>query len=250
MALLNNVIPFTLLVWGQTRVASGAASIILATTPIFTTILAHYFTTDEKMTTARAVGVGFGVFGVFVMLGTASLASLGGNFIGELAIVASAFAYGASSVFARRFTTLGIPPLAVSAGLLSCSTVMLFPILLVVDRPWTLPWLSLRGGPLRPRLRAILATALAYILYFRIVATAGATNLMLVTFLMPVTAILLRRVRAARNPRTAPHRRHGADRDRPCSPLTDGCCGCSAPSGHSRRNSCSKRRAAARLFTT
>lgn len=190
MALLNNVIPFTLLVWGQTRVASGAASIILATTPIFTTILANYFTTDEKMTPLRAVGVGFGVFGVLVMLGTASLTSLGGNFIGELAIVASAFAYGASSVFARRFATLGIPPLAGSAGVLTCSALILFPVALVADRPWMLPWPSLEviSSVLA---FALLATALAYVLYFRIVATAGATNLMLVTFLMPVTAILL-----------------------------------------------------------
>jgi drug/metabolite transporter (DMT)-like permease len=190
MSILNNVVPFTLLVWGQTRVASGAASILLATTPIFTTVMAHYFTTDEKITAARGIGVGFGVLGVAVMLGTASLSTFGGSFVGELAIVGAAVAYAASSVFARRFNRLGIAPLATATGLLTCSTVMLFPIALIVDRPWTLPWpgmdviLAVIGF-------ALVATALAYILYFRIVATAGATNLMLVTFLMPVTAILL-----------------------------------------------------------
>jgi drug/metabolite transporter (DMT)-like permease len=190
MALLNNVIPFTLLVWGQTRVASGAASILVATTPIFTVVMAHYFTTDEKMTTARGAGVVFGVIGVFAMLGSASLSSLGGSFIGELSIVGAAFAYAVSSVFARRFNKLGIAPLATATGLLTCSTFMLFPIALIVDRPWNLSWpghevvLAVTGF-------ALLSTALAYILYFRIVATAGATNLMLVTFLMPVTAILL-----------------------------------------------------------
>ena len=190
MALLNNVIPFTLLVWGQTRVASSAASILLATTPIFTSIMAHYFTADEKMTSTRAAGVAFGVFGVFVMLGSASLSSLGGSFVGELSILASAFSYAASSVYARRFNKLGIAPLATSTGLLTCSTFMLFPIALIADRPWHLPWPSLEVV-LAVVGFALLSTALAYILYFRIVATAGATNLMLVTFLMPVTAILL-----------------------------------------------------------
>ena len=190
MAFLNNVIPFTLLVWGQNSVPSGAASIILATTPIFTTILAHFCTSDERMTAPRAVGVTFGVLGVFVMLGSASLASLGGSFFGEVAIVGAAFAYACSSVFARRFSKLGLAPLVTATGLLTCSTVILFPVAMVIDRPWNLPFpgievvLSVVGF-------AVLATAFAYLLYFRIVATAGATNLMLVTFLMPVTAILL-----------------------------------------------------------
>ncbi|HVG52138.1 MAG TPA: DMT family transporter [Xanthobacteraceae bacterium] len=190
MAILNNVIPFVLLVWGQTRVASGVASILIATTPIFTTILAHYVTSDEKITVLRAVGVFFGVAGVVVMLGTAGLSSFGGNFLGELAILGAAVSYAASSVYARRFNKLGISPLASATGLLITGSVLIFPIMLVTDHPWTLPLpgvtviLAVLGF-------AVLSTAIAYIFYFKIVATAGATNLMLVTFLMPVTAILL-----------------------------------------------------------
>ena len=190
MAILNNVIPFVLLVWGQTRIASGVASILLATTPIFTSVIAHYATSDEKLTALRAGGVAFGVLGVVVMLGAAGLTSLGGNFLGELAILGAAVAYGASSVYARRFNKLGISPLASATGLLIAGTAMIFPIALIVDRPWELPMpgLAVTGAIIG---YAVLSTSIAYILYFKIVATAGATNLMLVTFLMPVTAILL-----------------------------------------------------------
>jgi drug/metabolite transporter (DMT)-like permease len=188
MAIVNNVIPFTLLVWGQTRIASGVASILIATTPIFTSILAHFATSDEKLTALRGFGVAFGICGVAVMIGGASLAYLGGSLLGELAVLGAAVAYACSSVFARRFNAMGVAPLASATGLLIASTVLMLPIALITEQPWTLGWPGY-DVILGVIAFALLSTALAYILYFRIVATAGATNLMLVTFLMPVVAI-------------------------------------------------------------
>ena len=190
MAIVNNVIPFVLLVWGQTRIASSVASILIATTPIFTSILAHFTTRDEKLTPLRAVGVAFGVCGVAVMLGTSALTALGGSFAGELAVLGAAVAYAVSSIYARRFNALGVAPLPAAAGLLSVSAMMILPIALIIDRPWALAW---PGGDVVLAVLGfgILSTGLGYILYFRIVATAGATNLMLVTILMPVTAVML-----------------------------------------------------------
>jgi drug/metabolite transporter (DMT)-like permease len=190
MGIINNVIPFTLLTWGQIYVASGVASILNATTPIFTALIAHVATTDEKLTANRALGTLLGLIGVAVMIGGSALGDMTHHFAGELAIVAAAVSYGFSGVFARRFSAIGVPPLASATGLLTASSIMLAPAMLIVDQPWLhgSPSLPVAGAVLSS---AVLATAIAYLLYFKLVATAGANNLMLVTFLMPVTAIAL-----------------------------------------------------------
>jgi len=190
MGIINNVIPFTLLTWGQMYVASGVASILNATTPIFTALIAHVATTDEKLTANRALGTVLGMVGVAVMIGGSNLSGMTRDLAGELAILAAAISYGFSSVFARRFSAIGVSPLAGATGLLTASSAMLVPAMLIVDQPW------LRARPSLPVVAAILSSAvltttIAYLIYFRLVATAGATNLMLVTFLMPVTAITL-----------------------------------------------------------
>ena len=190
MGLLNNVIPFCLIVWGQTQIASGLASILNATTPLFTVLVAHVLTADEKMTGARLAGVTIGFAGVAVMISPAALSGLGGNVWAQLAVLGAAVSYAFASVFGRRFKTMGVAPLMTATGQVMASTVMLIPLALLVDRPWTLPvpslstWGALAGI-------ALLSTALAYVLFFRILSAAGATNLTLVTFLVPVSAILL-----------------------------------------------------------
>ncbi|MGV1759193.1 MULTISPECIES: DMT family transporter [unclassified Rhizobium] len=191
MGFLNNVIPFLLIVWGQTHIASGLASILNATTPLFGVVVAHFLTADEKMTGNRLIGVIVGFAGVALMIGPSVLASLGGsNALAQLAVLAAAFTYSLAGIFGRRFRRMGLAPIIPAAGQVTASTVLLLPIALFVDRPWTLAipssetWLALAG-------LAILSTAIAYVLFFRILATAGATNLMLVTFLIPVSAILL-----------------------------------------------------------
>lgn len=190
MGLLNNVVPFTLIVWGQVHIASGVAAILNATTPLFTVIVAHFLTTDEKMTGGRIVGVLVGLAGVIVMIGGAASHTLGVNVIAQCAVLAAALSYAFAGVFGRRFRTMGVAPLVAATGQLAASTLVLLPLLLLVDRPWTLSTLSVEAVAALAGL-SLLSTAVAYVLYFRILATAGATNLLLVTFLIPVTAILL-----------------------------------------------------------
>lgn len=190
MGVLNNVIPFSLIVWGQTHIASGLASILNATTPLFAVIVAHMLTEDEKMTGGRLVGVLVGFAGVALMIGPSVLSDLGTNVLAQLAVLGAAVSYAFAGIWGRRFRRMGLPPLLPAAGQVTASALIMLPVALVVDRPWTLAvpsqeaWLALFG-------LAVLATALAYVIFFRILATAGATNLMLVTFLIPVSAILL-----------------------------------------------------------
>lgn len=190
MGLLNNVLPFVLIVWGQHRIASGLASILNTTTPLFTVLVAHMLTPDEKLTPLKDVGVVVGFVGAAVMIGPDALGGLGSGVLAQFACLAAAVSYAFAGIFGRRFRSMGIAPLATAAGQVSASTVLLFPIMLLVDHPWTLamPHAATWGAVLGV---GLLSTALAYVLYFRILATAGATNLLLVTFLIPVSAILL-----------------------------------------------------------
>ena len=190
MGLLNNVFPFTLIAYGQSHIPSGLASILNATAPLFTVVVAHLMTADEKMTPARIAGVLVGFAGVVVMIGPSALANIGGELLPELACLTAALGYATSAVFARRFSRRGIPPMAIATGQMTTASLIMLPVWLLIDQPWTLPVPSL------PVIAAVLAlavlsTVVAYILYYRILATAGSVNLMLVTFLIPVTGILL-----------------------------------------------------------
>ncbi len=190
MGLLNNLVPFSLIVWGQGHIASGLASILNATTPIFTVVVAHYLTRDERMSLARVIGVLLGVAGVAVMIGTDVLGGLGTNVWAQVAILGAALSYAFAGVYGRRFQAMEVKPLHTAAGQVTASSVMLLPLALIVERPWTLSapppeaWAAMVG-------LAVVSTSLAYVLYFRILATAGATNVLLVTLLVPVSAIVL-----------------------------------------------------------
>jgi len=190
MGLLNNVVPFVLIVWGQHHIASGLASILNATTPLFTVLVAHLLTPDEKLTSLKLAGVAVGFAGAVFMIGPDALGGLGAGVTAQLACLAGALTYAFAGIFGRRFKRMGVAPMATAAGQVCASTVLLLPLMLLVDRPWTLAmphpatWAAVLGV-------GLLSTALAYVLYFRILAAAGATNLLLVTFLIPVSAILL-----------------------------------------------------------
>lgn len=190
MGIVNNIVPFSLIVWGQTHIASGLASILNATTPLFTVIVAHCLTQDERLTGARILGVALGITGVAFMIGREALAGFGDNVVAQLACLGGAFSYACAGVYGRRFKRMNLDPMVTATGQVQASAFVLLPLALMVDRPWTIgvpspqTWAALIG-------LAVFATAFAYILYFRILATAGATNLLLVTFLIPVSAILL-----------------------------------------------------------
>ncbi len=188
MGLLNNAVPFTLFVWAQTHIPSGLASILNATTPLFTVLVAHLATADERMTANRLAGVAVGFAGVAVMLGGGR--PFGVDVLAELAALAGAFSYALAGVFGRRFRALGVSPLATATGQVTASALLMLPIMLVLDQPWTLPAPGLSTLAALAGL-ALLSTALGYVIYFRILAQAGATNLLLVTFLIPPSAILL-----------------------------------------------------------
>jgi drug/metabolite transporter (DMT)-like permease len=190
MGLLNNVLPFSLIFWGQTQIASGLASILNATTPLFTLVVAHFLTADEKVDPAKVAALLAGLAGVALLIGPELLVG-GASVWGELACLGAAISYAFAGVYGRRFKAMKIAPIEAAAGQVTASTVLILPIMLAVEQPWTLPalpsptvWAALGG-------LAMLSTALAYVLYFRILAAAGATNLLLVTFLIPVTAVLL-----------------------------------------------------------
>jgi drug/metabolite transporter (DMT)-like permease len=190
MGFLNNAVPFSLLIWGQSHIPSGLVSILNATTPLFTVVAAHFFTSDEKLTQARLFGVVVGLAGVAIVVGTDALHSFGVGVLAQIACIGAAMFYAFGGIYGRCFRSMGIAPLATATGQLTASSMTMVPLALVVDHPWTLPMPSL------PVIGAIigvaaLSTALAFIIYFRILATAGATNLLLVTFLIPVSAILL-----------------------------------------------------------
>jgi len=190
LGLLNNAIPFSLIVWAQTHISSGLASMINATTPLFTVLIAGAVLTDERMTPAKITGVVVGLLGVIVLIGPASLSGSGTNTTAQFSIMAAAVSYGFATVYGRRFKTMGISPFTIVVGQVTAATIILLPLALLIEQPYQLANPSLRVW-LAVLSLAIFSTALAYILFFRILATSGATNVVLVTFLVPVTASLL-----------------------------------------------------------
>jgi drug/metabolite transporter (DMT)-like permease len=190
MGLLNNVLPFGLIFWGQTQIPSGLASILNATTPLFTLVVAHYLTDDEAIDRAKVIALLAGLAGVAVLIGLDTLIARAGPW-GQVACLGAAVSYAFAGVYGRRFRAMWIAPLEAAAGQVTASTMLILPIMLIVEQPWTLPALPSLTVVAALAGLALLSTALAYVLYFKILAAAGATNLLLVTFLIPLTAILL-----------------------------------------------------------
>lgn len=195
MGTLNLAIPFALIAWGQVHIASGLASIFNATTPFSTTIVAHFLTHDERIRPGRLAGVSMAFAGVVLIIGLDALDGLGIRLGGELAVLAATWCYAFAGVFGRRFFTrryrvMGVNPLVTAAGQMTGATVVIVPFALLIEHPWTLDVPSWEAGASIAGM-SLLSTALASILYFRVLSSAGATNSMLVTLLMPVTAILL-----------------------------------------------------------
>ncbi|MBX5046196.1 DMT family transporter [Rhizobium lentis] len=188
LGLINNALPHALIFFGQTRIGAGLAAILNATTPIWTVLVANYFTSDEKLSLAKIAGCLVGLAGTIVLIGpgisTGSEAPLWALMLPVLAAVS----YGFAATYGKRFRDVPAP--VTSAGQLTASSLIALPLSLLADRPWTLA-----APPLDTVLAvlalALLSTAFAYILYFRIMAAAGATNASLVTLLVPPSAILL-----------------------------------------------------------
>lgn len=190
MGLLNNVIPFSMIVSAQKYIDSGFASILNAATPFFTIIVAHFLTKDEKLTIRKIIGLIMGLSGVVILIGYNTIFSGANELIGAIAVVIAALSYAFAGVWGKRFKAYGIDPVITATGQLLCSSIILLPIILIIDRPWniTMPsfpvCFSIFGI-------ALFSTSLAYIIYFKVLSSSGATNVLLVTLLIPVSAIFL-----------------------------------------------------------
>lgn len=189
LALLNNAIPFALFGWGQRQIASGLAAILNSTTPIWGVLAAHLFTSDEKITPPKLLGVVIGFFGVATMIGP-DLVGSDSNLLAQLACLTAALCYALAGVWARRFRRLGVTPMKVATSQLIAGAVFMAPVALLVDRPWTQPLPPLEAWGAIAVL-ALVCSAYAYVLYFKLIDSAGATNALLVTLLVPPVAIVL-----------------------------------------------------------
>ncbi len=189
MGFLTCVATFSLTAWALRDLASGLGSILNAAAPISAVLLGHFLTDNEKLTPQRALGVAAGVAGVVILIGPSALSHLGGRQVWpQLAVLLQTVFAALGSIYGRRFRNL--PPLTVATGQLTAATAILLPLVMIFDRPWTLPpptpllWLNIVGF-------AVICSVIAFILFFKLLATAGATNLQLVTFLIPVVALFL-----------------------------------------------------------
>jgi drug/metabolite transporter (DMT)-like permease len=187
---LNCALPFTLFFWGQQYLDSGYASILNATTPLWGVLTAHFLTHDEKATPARIIGVLTGMAGIIVMVGPAAMKGLSNNLLAQIACVVSTVFYSLAAIYGRRLSQTTLTPMAVATGQTMTATLLMIPIVLVIDQPWTMAIPRL-DATLAGLALALLSTALAYALYFRLIDRAGASNAQLVAFLMPILAVLL-----------------------------------------------------------
>jgi len=188
MGVINNVIPFSLILIGQKEIGSGLASVVNAMTPIWTLIIANQFTSDEKFTKNKIIGIALGFLGVAILIGGDLLQGLTASAWAQVAILGATISYGFAGVFGKRFK--GTDPIVISTGQLTASSLIMFPVMITtegffdISQPTAELMISTIG-------LAVLCTAYAYVLYFRILSSAGATNVSLVTFLVPVSAIIL-----------------------------------------------------------
>jgi drug/metabolite transporter (DMT)-like permease len=190
MGIFNNVIPMSLIVFSQNSISAGLASILNSITPLFTILVAHMTTNDERLTFRKLVGISFGIMGVVMLMGPELVDNFGVAALGEWACLGAALSYACANTFGRRFVQLGTKPMQTAFGQVVASTVILAPLVIVVDQPWTisdpgfLPVLSILA-------LGLFCTALAYVIYFQILARSGATAIALVTFMIPPSAILM-----------------------------------------------------------
>ena len=187
---LNCALPFILFFWGQQYLDSGYASILNATTPLWGVITAHFLTSDEKATPARILGVLIGMAGIVVMVGPEAMKGLSNNLLAQIACIVSTIFYSFAAIYGRRLSQTKLTPMAVATGQTMMAALMMVPVVVLVDQPWTMAAPRL-DSTLAGLTLALFSTALAYTLYFRLIDRSGASNAQLVAFLMPILAVIL-----------------------------------------------------------
>ncbi|WP_245176893.1 DMT family transporter [Haematospirillum jordaniae] len=191
MGLLNNAVPQVLIAWAQGTVSAGVASILNATTPLFTVLLAHVLIREEKMTPGKCLGVVLGFSGVVVMTGLDALDGIGLSVLAQGAVLVASLSYAMAAIYGRYLAQQdGVSPLIVTVGSITGAALVLVPLALALETPWTLPvpgipaWGAVLG-------LAVLSTVCAYLLFYNLLDRVGASNASLVTFLIPVSAVVL-----------------------------------------------------------
>jgi drug/metabolite transporter (DMT)-like permease len=171
-ACLNSVIPWTIIAWSERSIDAGLATILNSTAPIFTFLLTFAVTRHEAATGRKLFGILAGMAGICLIVGVQALHGLGEQFVAQIAVVAATICYAGAAIFGRGFK--GLDPMAPAAGSLLCGAAILLPISLAVERPWTLApsassTLALLG-------LAVFSTALAFVIYFRLIQTLGSVG--------------------------------------------------------------------------
>ena len=193
IGIINNALPFCLITWGQTHISSGLASIFNAITPFFTVLVAGALLVDEKITKQKLIGVMVGLLGAIILIGPEALKGVTRSMLGQLAVIGAAISYAFAAAYSRRFKKWGLSPLIVATGQVTMAALVLLPLTLIIDQP--LQSISLSSMPIEVWGAmiglAFFSTVIAYVLFFRLIASAGATNAALVTFLIPISAIFL-----------------------------------------------------------
>lgn len=190
LALLNNVVPFLLFGWGTQHIASGLAAILQATTPIFGVLVAHIATTDERLTRARLIGVTVGFGGVAAMIGPQIIDDGGNHLTAQLACLFASLLYALAGIFARRFKAMGVNPMQLAAAQFIAGAVLLAPVAVQFGQSFgSLPTSWQAWGSIVTL--SLVCSAFAYVVFFRLIERAGATNSLLVTLLVPPVAIIV-----------------------------------------------------------
>ena len=184
---LRATVPISLIVWAETQIDSGLASILNSTSPLFTVLVAHFLTADETLTPARALGVAVSMIGVAVLIGADALNGLGLEVLAQVAMLGATLSYGFAAVYGKQFK--GVSTVVSSAGMLAGATLLSLPLALVLEQPWTLRPSSLSIAAVVGL--ALLSTALAFIIWFRLIHSAGAANTSMVTFVIPIVGLVL-----------------------------------------------------------
>ena len=185
MGLLNGAIPYSLINWGEVHIEAGLGAIFNSLMPLFTVVFAHFATRDERFSRRKLAGVFLGLAGVILLMGPSALKGLGSHVLGQLAVAGAAASYAVAAIYGKR---LGKDtPFVLATGQMAGGALLIAPFMVVVDKPWTL-------SPDLPAifcllLLAVTNTALAYVLYYRLLAQLGATRLSLVTYIIPISGV-------------------------------------------------------------
>jgi drug/metabolite transporter (DMT)-like permease len=185
MGLLNGAVPYSLINWGEVHIEAGLGAIFNSLMPLFTVIFAHFATWDEKFSRKKLGGIFLGLTGVTLLMGPSALKGLGSHVLGQLSVAGAAASYAVAAIYGKRLGRDA--PLVLATGQMAGGALLIAPFMIVVDRPWTLS--PDMAAVFCLVLLAITNTALAYVLYYRLLSKVGATRLSLVTYIIPFSGV-------------------------------------------------------------